>query len=259
LPFVRKWELSRIILPTGQTLDYACFESQLACPWNSGTTMPLCCLWELSTVLRLLLRTCLQYDIACELEGGSIVGAVKFRGILPWERDGDINWDSHDYFKMQNSTIEYARKGYTLVEETTGVPSVVDYCMGAPDLNQKNVNCGYFALRSANWRLHLYGAIYIAHSHFERLGLSHLRLKPTQILVDGEWVRTYPNPVLAARNLYGDNLFEHVEHWLALGQYNEWYTYETGHAFQRCPRPGMHNCLDQFAPDGNLQFLDVWI
>ena len=67
---------------------------------------------------------------------------------------------------------------------------------------------------------------------------------------------TFPSPVAFVRNAYGDDAFEHVEHWMTLGLQTGWEQYETG-SFSSCSVPGHHACLDQYFPAGNLQFLDV--
>lgn len=254
LPLAKLWELNRIILPTGEHFRYNCEESGVQCKWLKGIAMPLCCLEELGESLKWLMSVCDENHVECELEGGSTIGGLKFEGILPWERDGDINFVSRNHENLSSATSFFKSKGLSLKEDSGKIVLKRD-CMSPPNYTTFNdINCGYFGLRSKNFRLELWGVRYLANAYLELRGVKN----PTKMLVNGVWMNSYPNPALSSRNQYGDDLFEHVEHWITLGYKTGWVPYKTG-SFLKCPRPNFHGCLDQFFPVGNLQFLDTYI
>ena len=43
-----------------------------------------------------------------------------------------------------------------------------------------------------------------------------------------------------------------------LGKSDGWQQYTAGKDFSPCIRPGHHACLDQYRPDGNLQFRYIY-
>ena len=57
---------------------------------------------ELSQALSSLFQLCDQTKSMCQLQEGSLLGAVKFSSILPWERDADIAILSADFHKVVN-------------------------------------------------------------------------------------------------------------------------------------------------------------
>ena len=42
------------------------------------------------------------------------------------------------------------------------------------------------------------------------------------------------------------------------GKSDGWQLYSAGRDFSTCIRPGHHACLDQFRPDGNVQFRYIY-
>lgn len=251
LAFANIWELNIIILPDGGSYSFTCNEVNADCGWNTGLALPICCLKELINLVENVMETCSKFGIRCEIEGGTVLGSLKFNGILPWERDSDINWHCKDYVKMLETEDYFDAMGYSL-SNPSAETDIVAECDRV--VVNSSVNCGYFDLMSKHFRTQMYGAKYLAQSYLESLGI----VIPTRTLMNGVWVITYPNPALYARNLYGDDIFEHVEHWLDLGYPSGWKPYKTGN-FTECPRKNFHGCLDQFLPSGNLQFMDVWL
>ena len=111
----------------------------------------------------------------------------------------------------------------------------------------------YYAYKTPNWRTEMYGVTYILSDFRGQLE------NPTKINIDGEWYITYTNPVLYARNIYGGNVFQHIEHHAVIGSSPAVYTNSFSSNFDSCSRPGFHGCLDNFMREGNLQFLDIYI
>lgn len=103
-------------------------------------------------------------------------------------------------------------------------------------------------LNSAYWHAELYGQHLMDTEKLHRLSLP-----PTRIFFDGMWVAVPRNPGMFARNRYGHEIYRHAQHWLTLGFSTGWDPY-TPNSFSPCVQPGSHDCLDQFAVDGNIQF-----
>ena len=76
---------------------------------------------------------------------------------------------------------------------------------------------------------------------------------PTKVLFSGTWLNVPSNPGLYVRNRYGNEVYKHAEHWLSTGKQSGWDAYEPG-VFNSCPVKGFHGCLDQYQPDGSIQF-----
>ena len=57
-----------------------------------------------------------ENKMLCELEEGSLMGALKFNSILPWEIDGDITLHQDNFTAFGEKITELAKQqGYTLV------------------------------------------------------------------------------------------------------------------------------------------------
>lgn len=161
------------------------------------------------------------------------------------ERDADFDWMAVNYKKLESLIPEFEKYKYKLIPTQTNYTKC---------LKSGEVNCGYFALRSENWRIELWGVTYLGSDEAFNVGLKHR----TKALIDGMWVTVLHSPAESARNEYGDDIFEHVEHWSTLAYTTGWVQPPTGH-FMPCPTPGFHGCLDMYLPVGNIQFQDVWV
>ena len=51
-------------------------------------------------LLESIFKICDAIDAKCQLQEGSLLGAVKLSNILPWERDADIAILSSDFEKL---------------------------------------------------------------------------------------------------------------------------------------------------------------
>lgn len=68
------------------------------------------------------IETCKTYDINYSLSGGSILGAVRHQGFIPWDDDVDINISRKDFNKLKEVFPKALSDRYTLYapEEVKG-------------------------------------------------------------------------------------------------------------------------------------------
>ena len=98
------------------------------------------------------------------------------------------------------------------------------------------------------WSVQLYGQ-----HKMDSLNLIAKGESPTKVFFSGQWTNSPENPGQYARNRYGREMYRHAEHWMSPGQRTGWEKYDT-HQFSACPVKGFHGCLDQYLPDGSIQF-----
>ncbi|XP_062503539.1 uncharacterized protein LOC134180399 [Corticium candelabrum] len=240
-----KRELNRWIIDGGQDIWFGCSRGTahvphgLHCRKSSGMGLPPCCMESLADSIKFVMSTCEKYNIICELQEGTLLGAVKFQGVLPWERDADITFLSGNYSALKNLSEYFASNGFSLHDS----PSYKQWCCA-----DGRIAGGAFRLAAHGWTIELWG---------QHLMDSELRImvgeQPSKVFFAGQWVNVPDNPGLYARNRYGHNNLRHAEHWMATGKASGWDTYNSG-KFSACANPGHHGCLDQFHADGSLQF-----
>ncbi len=201
--------------------------------------MSPCCLKYLAEDVLFVMRTLRERGIACELQEGSLLGAVKLGQVLPWERDADLAFLSANFSAIVRLKGYFREHGYSLTE--------TDPVRRTPE---GSLAGGTVRLQGSRWPIELWG------QHTLHAGiLMHADQTGTKVLLHGEAVEAPRNPGLVVRNRYGREVFQHAQHWMSLGLQNSWAPYRPGF-FTRCTQPGHHDCLDQYAADGNLQFSD---
>ena len=184
---------------------------------------------------------CQKIGLFCHLDGGTTVGAIKFNGILPWERDADISYVASSTINFWDHRDEFIALGYELS---------LKYPEKCPKFDAGNERCLHFNLNLPHWRIELWGATPRLMTDF----LRENRIESTKLLIGGRWMNAPTNPALNSHNRYGYELLKHAEHWGELGYSTSWVPYNPG-TYIKCPNPGSHMCLDQYPADGNMDFL----
>ena len=234
-----KWRLNRIRLSSGKLHIFSCSDIRMDCAFTTGLVVPPCCLESLAQQIKFFMTTCEENHIICELQEGTLLGAVKMGKVLPWERDGDITFLSSNFSALVALKDVFHASGYTV--QVSGQPRccVEDRTAG-----------GVFTVRGAYspWTIEVYGYHRTDSETLLRQGMT-----PTRVFFDGMWVRAPRNPGLHVRNRYGQEMYRHAQHWISLGKYSGWDEY-VPYQFTPCPIPGRHDCLDLYSVDGNLQF-----
>ncbi|XP_033743339.1 uncharacterized protein LOC117329487 [Pecten maximus] len=237
--FGEKYDLKKLkFLSSKLELDFGCSGS-IGCFRGTGFSVTPCCLEELAILVTFIMNACAKAGVICELQEGTLLGAVKLQKVLPWERDADITFLTANYSQFQNIKNIFGNAGYSFHDGSSLWCCVDNRTAG-----------GKFKISSKHWHAELYGQ-HIMDSEL----LRRKSLMPTKLLFHGGWVNVPRNPGLHVRNRYGHEVYAHSQHWLATGKSSGWINYET-QSFTKCPRTGSHNCLDRYNSDGNIQFID---
>jgi lipopolysaccharide cholinephosphotransferase len=64
-------------------------------------------------------RICRRHNIKYSLEGGSLLGAVKYKGFVPWDDDIDIVMERYEYERFLKICKTELRKGFFLQNNRT--------------------------------------------------------------------------------------------------------------------------------------------
>ena len=243
LPMARRWKINSIRFPNKAKVIYACDELYIDCAFHAGIAVPPCCLRLLSEQIKYIIRICKKYHIICELQEGTLLGSTKFGKVLPWERDGDITVLSSNFSALVNLSRVFTSAGYEM--KITGQTRC---CV------EDRVAGGALTIggHGSPWPVEVYGQ----HRMDSEIQIEN-NSKPTKLLFDGMWVQVPRNPGKHVRNRYGHEVYRHAEHWISLGKYSGWEEYDTSQGFPKCPKPGMHYCLDKYPADGNLPFQEL--
>jgi len=241
----QKWEVKKWVDSDGRVRWYGCRHGHShtnsgSCSFDTGLGVPPCDLENLADAIKFVMKECEDAGLFCELQEGTLLGAVKFNKVLPWERDADITFLTANYTAFKKLRSKFSAAGYSLSDDDGSLWCCVDGRQAG----------GKFRVGTTRWTLELYGQ-HIMES--EMLVASGQR--PTKVQFAGQWVAVMRNPGLFARNRYGPKIYQHAEHWMDTGHNTGWSFYSAG-SFTKCSQPGHSGCLDQFPADGNLQFSD---
>ncbi|XP_020605018.1 uncharacterized protein LOC110043858 [Orbicella faveolata] len=240
--FANEHNIKKIVEADGTIRWFGCrrglkYRNGEKCPLKSGLAVPPCCLENIADAIKFVMEQCGRNNITCELQEGTLLGAVKLNKVLPWERDADITFLTADFPKLVKIKDVFTRQGYVIHDIQQPWCCVEGRKAG-----------GKIELLADGWSIQMYGQ----HRMNSRGALAYEH-SPTKVFFSGSWLNVPFNPGLYVRNRYGREVYQHAEHWLSTGKLSGWDAYEAG-MFSSCPVKGFHGCLDQYQPDGSIQF-----
>ena len=224
----------------GKQLSFSCSEAKTTCGWRKGISVPICCMNILIKQIQDLFDICDKLGIFCRANCGTVLGAVKFNGVLPWELDADISYTPIKEVNFWERQEEFIKLGYTIYKQFPGK---------CPKFDQNNARCLQFAVRTREWKIDVWDNTPKNITNWLR---DH-QLKPTKVQIGGRWFNSLNNPGLYVRNHFGFKILKHVEHPVMTGVSIS-KNLPSGR-FIKCPHPGSINCLDQYDPDGNIDII----
>lgn len=115
--FVNRHAIKKIIEADGRVRWFGCrrgiqHRNGNKCPSKSGLAVAPCCLENLADAIKFVMAQCSKKNVSCELQEGTLLGAVKMNKVLPWERDADITFLSGDFAKLLEMKDVFIREGY---------------------------------------------------------------------------------------------------------------------------------------------------
>lgn len=236
--FMSEWNIFRSVTPLGYPIVRKC--SSFKYDLKPSKVVPLCSLQYVADAIKTIMNLCEKAGIVCELQEGTALGAVKLGKILPWERDADLTFLTANYTAFLKLKKTFKQKYFAFSDFDKRWCCVDNITAG-----------GQFKLRYKGWNIELYGQ----HEMDSQLLIKN-GMKPTQVLLDGQWVNVPRNPGLFVRNRYGREIYQHAEHWMTTGDKSGWINYKTN-VFKSCIIRGDHDCLDRYNADGDLSFTVV--
>ena len=242
-PLAKKWELNRVQLPHGVTHSFSCLDIGLKCKADNAL-LPVCCQELYADAVSFFKKFTDERDIRFELDAGSVLGGVKFNGLIPWDLDGDVFVLSTDiHIFNEKETIEYFQKsGYGLTEYES------------PMLDgRKYMYDGYVKVSFNEFYIEIFGTNVMSNTVYLPAEL-HRHDAFTKANIRGNWVDTKYSPGLYARNRYGREILKHSQSWYKVGLVHSFGNYTPG-SFTPCENPMHHACEHSFPGDGNIPFL----
>ncbi|XP_078344664.1 uncharacterized protein LOC144630209 isoform X2 [Oculina patagonica] len=241
-PLAKKWELNRVLLPQGVKHSFSCQDIGFTCNAHSGL-LPVCCQELYAEAVSFFKKFTDENNVRFELDSGSVLGGVKFNGLIPWDVDGDffvLSTEIQIFNKAE--TIEYfQRSGYSLTEYEE------------PMLDgKKYMYDGYVKISFNAFYIEVFGTTVMSNTVYLPSELQ----KPetfTKANIRGIWVDTKYSPGLYARNRYGREILKHSQSWGEVGLPHSFGDYNPG-SFTPCKNPTHHACLSSFPGDGDIPF-----
>ena len=236
-PLAKKWELNRVLLPEGVKHSFSCKDIGLNCNAKSAL-LPVCCQEEYADALWFVQKFADAHNVTFELDAGSLLGGVKFNGLLPWDLDGDIKVLLSDFeIFNKRETVEHFRKnGYELSRYEI----------------QNGGQRGYVKITFNKFYIEVWGRPAVTNTQYLPQELQR-HATFTKANIRGNWIDTAFSPGLFARNRYGREILKHSQSWIKLGLEHSYSEYDPG-SFAPCTRPSHHSCLQLFPADGSIPF-----
>ncbi|XP_046851605.1 uncharacterized protein LOC124444945 isoform X1 [Xenia sp. Carnegie-2017] len=250
LDFVKKHDIKKIVESSGLVRcqlscspRFGCkrgvaHRQGSSCSRQRGMAVPPCDLENLADAIKTVMNECEKAGLFCELQEGTLLGAVKLNKLLPWERDADITFQTANYTALKALAPTFQAAGFSVTPYDGSIWCCVDGRKAG----------GKIVMDVDRWKIELYGQ----HLMESEILVSRGE-KPTKVNFAGEMITVMKNPGLFARNRYGSMLYRHQEHWIDLGAKSGWHFYNPN-KFEECEKQGHSGCLNQYNTDGNLQF-----
>ena len=244
-PLAKKWELNRVLLPQGVKHSFSCQDIGFNCDnYAQNALLPVCCQEMFADALSFFKTFADAHNVRFELDSGSVLGGVKFNGIIPWDMDGDVFVLSTEIEIFNKSeTIELFREnGYNLTEYES------------PMLDGKvYMYDGFVRLTFNKFFIEVFGTNVMSNTLFLPRELQNRYQTFTKANIRGNWINTKFSPGLYARNRYGREVLKHSQSWRKVGLAHSCSQYDPG-SFEPCENPMHHACLSSFPGDGDLPF-----
>ncbi|KAJ7379239.1 hypothetical protein OS493_017748 [Desmophyllum pertusum] len=229
----KKWELNRVLLPQGVKHSFSCQDIGFKCSGAHSDLLPVCCLEEYADALTFFRNFTDTHNISFELDSGSVLGGVKFNGLVPWDVDGDLILKNAGFeiFGKRETKEHFQKNGYILTEYKPGFVRV-------------NFN---------GFDIEVWGLNVLSNTQYLPPELQ----KPetfTKANIRGNWIDTQYSPGLYSRNRYGREILKHSQSWRKVGLPHSFADYVPG-SFKPCEKPNHHACLHNFPGDGDIPFL----
>ena len=242
-PLAKKWQLNRLLPSQGVKYSFTCQDIGFTCNAHSGL-LPVCCQELYAEAVSFFQKFADAHNIRFELDSGSVLGGVKFKGLIPWDIDGDffvLSTDIHIFNKIE--TIEHFRtNGYKLTQYES------------PMLDgKKYMYDGYVKVNFNGFHIEVFGTTVMSNTVYLPTELQKHETF-TKANIRGYWVDTKYSPGLYARNRYGREILKHSQSWLKVGLPHSFADYKPG-SFVTCKNPRHHACLSRFPGDGDIPFL----
>ena len=197
--------------------------------------------------------------IPYQINMGSLLGAVKFKGPLPWDFDDDVIFRNEDVDKVKKHNWYLRRRGLSagspLEIKRNGSLNMYVFLRGQGEfaLDLWGVQ-NYSATVTEETLNSLPGHISFLDFHSKPIKIAEIikkhkdeeqYLKQSLVLLGDEWFPAPWNPGKVVREKYGPNHLQHEPHWRL----------KEGEGWSRCPIVGHPTCLDLHPLDGSIPFL----
>lgn len=108
--FNNKWQLFHLKIADEVDIKVVCENQTQKCHSKIGYISSRCCLQELTDMIKFIMKTCEEYNIICEADGGTVLGAVKFNKVLPWGKDADFYFLKSNFSNLKQLGSIIAKK-----------------------------------------------------------------------------------------------------------------------------------------------------